>query len=196
MKRRWLPERLLSIAAQSVHTDASTVVGSASALNIVRWTGNLPEAAGRTVEVSFALYQNPAGGLALWSETQSVKVGADGRYSVLLGATSAEGIPTTLFQTSEARWIEERLIGKQLIADQGMDAATEVATETPSTRHLLAAVPYAFKAMDAETLSGRAADDYVTREDLTSAVTEQVHTSLRVTGPLYPTGQVHSFRRF
>jgi hypothetical protein len=163
-----------SAAAQSVITDASAVAGSASPLNIVRWTGDLPEAAGRTVEVSFALYQYPTGGLALWSEKQSVKVGTDGRYSVLLGATSAEGIPQTLFKSGEAQWIEARLI-----AASGGDVADEAANETPTARHLLAAVPYAFKSMDAETLSGRAADDYVTREELTSSVTDQVHASLQ-----------------
>jgi hypothetical protein len=76
--------------AQSAGTEAISAAGAASVLNVVRWTGSLPEAAGHTVEARFALYQDQAGGLALWSETQPVKVGADGRFSVLLGATSAE----------------------------------------------------------------------------------------------------------
>jgi len=84
--------------AQSATVDGATPAGPIAVLNVVRWNGILPAAAGRTVEVSFALYQDQAGGLALWNETQTVPVGADGRYSVLLGATSAEGLPSTLFQ--------------------------------------------------------------------------------------------------
>jgi hypothetical protein len=96
----------LPVGAQIAGTDASVAAASASVPNLVRWTGSAPEAAGRTVEMSFALYQDPAGGLALWSETQTVKVGADGRYAVLLGATSAEGLPQTLLQAGEARGLK------------------------------------------------------------------------------------------
>jgi hypothetical protein len=174
----------LPVGAQIAGTDASVAAVSASVLNLVRWTGTASEAAGRTVEMSFALYQDPAGGLALWSETQTVKVGADGRYAVLLGATSAEGLPQTLFQGGEARWIEVRLIEAQLIAASGGDAVAEVANATPPARSLLAAVPYALKSMDAETLAGRSADDYVTREDLKSTVADQVQATQTVGLPL------------
>jgi hypothetical protein len=164
----------LPAGAQSADTDASAVAGSASTVNIVRWMGSAPEATGRTVEMSFALYQEPAGGLALWSETQPVKVGTDGRYTVLLGATSAEGLSQTLFRAGEARWIEARPIQAQLNAASVGDAVDETANATPPARSLLAAVPYAFKSMDAETLDGRAANDYVTREDLQSILASQV----------------------
>jgi hypothetical protein len=186
----------LSSDAQTAGTDASVVAGLASTANLVHWTGSLPEAAGRTVDVSFALYQESAGGLALWSETQLVKVGSDGRYTVLLGASSAEGLPRALFQSGEARWIEVRLIIAQQIVSSGgnsiasveRDAISDESNETPHSRSLLTAVPYAFKSMDADTLAGRAADDYVTREDLQSAVANQVQaisgmqTSLPVVG--------------
>jgi hypothetical protein len=129
--------------------------------SVVRWNGSLPASAGRTVEVRFALYQDQAGGLALWSETQAVTVDADGRYTVLLGAASAEGLPPALFQAGEPRWIEAR-------PASGGDAAAQ--PNGAPARSLLAAVPYAFKSVDSETLAGRAAADYVTREDLQSAV--------------------------
>jgi hypothetical protein len=174
----------LPAGAQSAATDASAVAGSASTANIVRWTGSMPEAAGRMVEMSFALYQDPAGEVALWNETQTVKVGADGRYSVLLGATSAEGLPQALFQAGEAQWIEARPIEAQLIAASGGDAVAEVANATSPARSLLAAVPYAFKSMDAETLAGRPADDYVTHEDLKSTVADQVQATQTVGLPL------------
>jgi hypothetical protein len=56
---------------------------------------------------------------------------------VLLGATSAEGLPQTLFQGGEARWIEVRSIEVQLIAASGGDAVAEVANATPPARSLL-----------------------------------------------------------
>jgi hypothetical protein len=160
--------------AQTAGTDASVVAGLVSTANLVRWTGTLPTVAGRTIDVSFALYQESAGGLALWSETQPVKVGTDGRYTVLLGASSAEGLPPALFQTGEARWIEARPIIAQQIASSSGDAIADESYVTPPSRSLLTAVPYAFKSADADTLAGRVAGDYVTREDLQSAVANQV----------------------
>ncbi len=136
---------------------AGDAAPAAAGMSLVRWAGSLPDAAGRLVEIRFAIFQDQAGGLPLWTETQPVKVSADGRYSVLLGANSAEGLPPALFQDGLPRWIEARLAARP-----GADAAP--------ARSLLAAVPYAFKAVDAETLAGRPAADYLTREDLQSAV--------------------------
>jgi len=164
-------------AAQTAPT--APTEAPATVLNLVRWSGTLPEAQGRTVELQFALYQDPAGGLALWSEQQAVKVGADGRYSVLLGATNAEGLPKALFQGGAARWIEAKLVSASGPAAAG---------ETVSPRTLLAAVPYAFKAADAETLAGRAAEDYVTQEDLKSAVAAGIQTVAQPNTQASPTG--------
>jgi hypothetical protein len=181
----------LPVGAQIADTDASAVAASASTASLIRWTGSLSPAAGRTVEMSFSLYQNPAGGPALWSETQPVKVGTDGRYSVLLGATSAEGLPQTLFQAGEARWIEARPVVAQLSTTSGGDTMVESDSMQPLVRRLLSAVPYAFKSVDADSLAGRPAADYVTREDLQSTVASQVlaipstrSTRSNVTNPL------------
>jgi hypothetical protein len=154
-------------------------VNAGTVLSVVRWSGSLPEVAGRMVQVRFALYQDQAGGPALWSETQTIQVGADGRYSVLLGATSVEGLPQTLFQAGEARWIEARLASAA-----GEPSASPVAP----ARSLLAAVPYAFKAMDAESLAGRAATDYVTREELQSSVAADVQAAALPHPETTPTG--------
>ena len=145
--------------------------------SVVRWTGSLPEAAGRLLELRFAIYQDQAGGLALWSETQPVKIGADGKYSVLLGATSAEGLPAALFSAGVARWIE---------AKPATAATAQTASAAPRT--LLAAVPYALKSVDSENLAGRAASDYVTREDLQSAVAASALGSSQVHPDVSPTG--------
>jgi hypothetical protein len=159
-----LAAAILAPSALAQSSDAETLPASASGaiLNVVRWAGSLPQAAGQTAEVRFALYENQAGGLALWSETQTVKVGADGRYTVLLGATSAEGLPPALFQAGAARWIE----AWQVPGSTG--APSETAASSAPPRSLLTAVPYAFKSIDAETLAGHAADEFVTQEQLSS----------------------------
>ena len=123
----------------------STTVEQAAKL--VRWTGTLPESAGKSVELTFAIYENAAGGSALWTEAQRVTVASDGHYSVLLGAATSEGLPQTLFPSGQTRWIEARTSG----------SLGKPGEETTAPRALLAAVPYAFKAVDADTLAGRAA---------------------------------------
>jgi hypothetical protein len=165
-------------SAQSAVSEPAAAAAE-TPLSLVRWNGSLPEAAGRAVEVRFALYQDQAGGSPLWNETQVVKVSADGRYTVLLGAMSAEGLPQTLFQAGGARWIEAQL------ANGGGEAPANPAAPA---RSLLAAVPYAFKASDAETLAGRSAADYVTREDLQSAVAATVQTPPNAHPETNPTG--------
>ena len=150
-------------AAQSSSSLLSeeTPNNSAAQQSVVRWTGILPEAAGRTVEMQFAIYANQRGGFALWNELQSVKVGADGHYSVLLGAATSDGLPQALFPSGEPRWVEAR--------PQANAGNSDSTAPIEQPRSLIAAVPYAFKAVDAETLAGRAASDYVTQEDLKAA---------------------------
>ncbi len=155
----------LSLHAQIPGGESSPLAASIAPQSVVRWTGSLPDAANETVDVLFSIYQDQAGGLALWTETQSVKIGPDGQYSVLLGATSVEGLPWTLFQAGEARWIEARWI------NESAGNTSAKATGSPhQARRLLAAVPYALKSVDSDTLGGRAATDYLTREDLQPAI--------------------------
>ncbi len=90
------------------------------------------------VNITFSLYSSPQGGEPLWTETQNnVLLDPTGHYSVQLGITKQNGVPTTLFTTGEARWLGVR------IAEQG---------EQP--RVLLLSVPYALKAGDAATIGG------------------------------------------
>ncbi|MGC2270850.1 MAG: hypothetical protein WA555_12635 [Candidatus Sulfotelmatobacter sp.] len=88
--------------------------------------------------ITFSLYSSQLGGEPLWTETQNnVQLDPTGHYSVQLGITKANGVPTALFTTGEARWLGVR------IAEQG---------EQP--RVLLLSVPYALKAGDAATIGG------------------------------------------
>jgi hypothetical protein len=89
------------------------------------------------VGVTFYLYKDSEGGSPLWIETQNVEADATGRYSVVLGFTTSQGLPAELFASGEARWLG--------IQPQGR-------SELP--RILLVSVPYALKAADAETIGG------------------------------------------
>ena len=87
--------------------------------------------------VTFLIYKDEQGGEALWMESQTVAVDGLGHYRVQLGATSPSGLPSDLFATGEARWLEVQIAG-----------------EPAQSRVLLASVPYALKAADATTLGG------------------------------------------
>jgi hypothetical protein len=89
------------------------------------------------VGVTFALYAESSGGSPLWIETQNVQTDASGHYSVLLGSTTAEGLPAGVFTSEQARWVGVRISG-----------------EPEQARVLLLSVPYAIKANDAETIGG------------------------------------------
>ena len=111
---------------------------------------NLKSQSPAVVDVTFSLYQLQEGGSALWSESQQVQLDSQGRYSVLLGATLPEGLPLDLFTSGEALWL-------------GVQAQAPGATEQP--RVLLVAVPYALKAVDADTLGGKPASAYLSVDD-------------------------------
>ena len=94
--------------------------------------------------VTFSLYAEESGGVPLWSEIQNVQMRKDGSYAVMLGSTSATGLPQDAFVSGEARWLGVQAEGQQ---------------EQP--RVLLVAVPYALKAGDAQTIGGLPASAFV-----------------------------------
>jgi hypothetical protein len=115
----------------------------------VHYTGVLPNRSGDVVEAVFHIYTTAEGGEPLWTETQRVVVGADGSYSVLLGAASESGLPQTVFAAGQARWVGVSI-------ERGEETA-----RTP-----LSSVAYAMKAGDAETVGGLTAANLVTKDDL------------------------------
>ncbi len=117
--------------------------------NLIRYGGVLKDANGavlasQTVGITFALYKQQDGGVALWTETRNVTTDAAGQYSVMLGSTKPEGVPAELFSDQEQRWL-----------------AVQVQGQPEPTRVLLVSVPYAFKAHEAETLGGLPASAFV-----------------------------------
>jgi len=95
--------------------------------------------------VTLAVYHDEQGGDALWQEAQNVVVGTDGRYNVMMGSTTTEGLPLDLFTAGEPRWLGVRF-------NRG--------AEVEQPRVQLASVPYALKAVDADSLGGRPAWAY------------------------------------
>ncbi len=94
--------------------------------------------------VTFSLYKESQGGTPLWMETQNVSLDKTGHYSVALGSISSHGLPAGLFVSGEARWLGVQAQGQ---------------SEQP--RLLLMSVPYALKALDAETIGGHAASAFM-----------------------------------
>ena len=131
------------VGAQSTNSTQSPVVPP-----LVKFSGVLTDVNSKaltgTVGVTFSLYNEAQGGTALWVETQNVTPDRAGHYSVMLGSTTTEGIPADLFASGEARWLGVQAQGQ---------------TEQPRT--LLMSVPYALKALDAETIGGKPASSFM-----------------------------------
>jgi trimeric autotransporter adhesin len=138
---------ILPMAAQTASSDA----GSSAAVqlpSLVNFSGVLADVNGKpltgVVGVTFSLYKDQQGGSPLWLETQNVHPSKTGNYTVALGASSSQGLPAGVFAGGEARWLGVRPEGQE---------------EQP--RVMLVSVPYALKAVDAETLGGRPASAFL-----------------------------------
>jgi len=120
---------------------------------LVQFSGVVKDASGKptsgAVAMTFSLYELQTGGTPLWSETQTLTLDDQGHYSVLLGASSVQGLPLDLFTSGAAKWL-------------GVQPQVAGIGEEP--RVLLVGVPYALKAADADTLGGKPASAYVSTE--------------------------------
>jgi hypothetical protein len=122
---------------------------TASALpRLVRFGGTVKDLNGNplngVVGVTFALYSEQTGGVALWLETQNVTADSNGHYVALLGSTKPGGLPTDLFTTEQAHWV-----------------GVQVSGQPEQPRMLLVSAPYALKAGDAETIGGLPASAFM-----------------------------------
>jgi hypothetical protein len=149
---------LCLICATALHAQQPPPSAVTAVPRLVRVTGTIVPADGQPAapveSVTLAIYADETGGAPLWQETQDVAVGADGRYSVLLGGTLPDGLPLDLFASGEARWLGRRF---------------ERAGEGEQARVRLATVPYALKASDADTLGGLPPSAYVLAQPGASA---------------------------
>jgi hypothetical protein len=158
VKSLCLPARLLltllllmiSAAAVGQAAQASPAASVAPGVpRLVKFNGLLKDSSGNlianTVGVTFAVYSEQSGGVPLWQETQNVQF-SQGRYTVFLGESTSAGIPAELFASGQPRWL-------------GVKALLPGEEEQP--RVLLASVPYALKAVDADTLGGLPASAFI-----------------------------------
>ncbi len=119
----------------------ANAASAVSVPRLIRYAGVARDLEGNhltgAIGVTFSLYAEQTGGAALWMETQNVQADAGGHYSVLLGSTKPDGLPSELFSSEQARWI-----------------GVQVGQQAEQPRALLVSAPYALKAGDAETLGG------------------------------------------
>ena len=138
-----LTSPITTAAQESAAISTSHVVPS-----LINYNGVLKDSSGRTLMnltgVTFLLYKDEQGGAPLWMETQNIQPDKAGHYTIQLGAASKNGIPPDLFMNGEARWL-----------------AVQIGSEPEQPRILLVAVPYAMKAVDAQTLGGLPASAFV-----------------------------------
>ena len=132
----------LSLICCVLRVSAQQPAASGIVPPIVKFGGVLTDVNSRpltgTVGVTFSLYKDQEGGAPLWMETQNVQPDKAGHYSITLGSATSHGLPVGTFASGEARWLGAQAQGQ---------------AEQPRT--LLMSVPYALKALDAETIGGK-----------------------------------------
>ena len=60
------------------------------------------------VSLAFSLYNQPNGGSPVWAESQTVALDEQGRYTVLLGAASRDGMPLDVLSSGRPVWRANR----------------------------------------------------------------------------------------
>jgi trimeric autotransporter adhesin len=168
-----------SIASNTSVDGATAAVPAVPPL--VRFSGVAKEADGAalsgTIGVTFSIYKDQQGGAPLWIETQNVEPDSAGQYSVMLGATKPDGLPTYLFASGDARWL-----------------AVQISGQAEQPRVLLVSVPYAMKAADADTVGGLPASAFLLAAPQNAATAEATTTAqpqaavTGVTADATPTG--------
>jgi len=141
----------------------TTTLSSTQVPRLIKFSGVAKDEAGKPktglVGVTFSLYKDQEGGSPLWVETQNVQADATGHYAALLGSATADGVPLSLFGSGEAQWLEVQVQG-----------------QAAQPRVLLVSVPYALKAHEAETLSGKSISDFVLLNKSPAATTAAGNT--------------------
>jgi hypothetical protein len=132
---------LMLLAAAQQTSSNQTTPSNQIVPPLMHLDGVLTDSGGKpltgVVGVTFYLYKEEQSGAPLWMETQNVQPDKTGHYTVLLGSTSSQGLPVSVFASGEARWLGVQAEGQP---------------EQP--RSLLVSAPYALKAADAETIGG------------------------------------------
>lgn len=155
-----LPAVLLMSIGFAVAQSSGSIPDAATRAvpQLINYSGTLNDSHGMSLSepagVTFLIFSQPQGGEAVWVETQNIHPDKTGHFSAVLGATT-QGLPANLFTTDEPRWLEIQVPG-----------------QAPQARALLVAVPYALKAVDAETLGGLPPSAFMLTKDKTTAASE------------------------
>src|SRR6202035_4925504 len=109
----WL---LLICSAVSLCAQQAALAAGAVVPPVVKFSGVLTDTGNKpltgTVGVTFSLYQQSQGGTPLWVETQNVIPDKTGHYTVMLGSSTSQGLPSSLFNSGEARWLGVQVQGQ------------------------------------------------------------------------------------
>jgi hypothetical protein len=165
MKQILAPTVLMAMLLCSALVHAQGPAGantSAPVPTLINYSGTLTGLNGKPITsitgVTFLLYKDEQGAAPLWLETQNVVPDQSGHYTVQLGSTTSQGLPTDVFASGEARWL-----------------AVQPEGQAEQPRVLLLSVPYALKAGDAQTIGGLPASAFMlangTKETAASGTT-------------------------
>jgi hypothetical protein len=146
-----------SLPAQQAGAGIAATPAQTAAPNVISFSESLANQPDGALTATFALYPDQQSTNASWTETQVVQVNL-GKYTVLLGSTSADGIPASVFAAEQAHWLGVQLNGTE-------------------KRYLLVSVPYAMKAMEAERLGGLLPSDFVTTQQLQTILLNSTSSS-------------------
>src|SRR5579864_2548725 len=162
----------LTCASQAQMAFGPGIADSASAQPVssrtFAFSGSIPGQVDGALSVTFSIYPDQQSATALWTETQVVQVAGE-KYSVMLGSTSATGLPPDIFSADQAHWLGVQVNGSE-------------------TRFLLVSVPYAMKAVEAERLGGLLPSDFVTVQQLQSALQSAAAPGTSAPGKTTSTG--------
>src|SRR5579872_6814436 len=94
------------VSAQTLDDSAVQLQPALSVRRLIKFSGsidNFPASSEpRTVEARFGLYNDQQGGDPVWQEVQNINVDTSGRYTVLLGLGTVDGLPLDVFVSQEA----------------------------------------------------------------------------------------------
>ena len=177
----WMSASLLAQSAQNVRAprvETARPVDSAAQESpvpkFIKFSGSVPAAVDSStnssvneaaapkhsgVNLTFEIYTVETGGTPIYVENQNIAPDAQGKFSVLLGSGSTNGLPTDIFSDNTARWL-----------------AVKLPDGTEQSRVMLVAVPYSMKSVDTEKLGGKDAGTYVQSSDLPSKVSDVLTT--------------------
>ena len=100
---------LIILSPSAILAQSSQSVSSAPVPRLINISGVFRPVNGQpaaTVEtVTLSIYADQEGGAPLWQETQTIALDGQGRYTLLLGATQADGVPAAVFGSGDAKWL-------------------------------------------------------------------------------------------